>query len=129
MTTAVGRIARRGGSISLTWMPEQDVLLVEGKGYVGLGMVREDLQRAGTFGKEHSNGWTYIADTSKVRLANPLNLIYLRRIPQLPNLRAYITVVPSWVLRAVAGVLSPIFKPDAVVRTREEALAAAARDR
>lgn len=81
MTTAVGRIARRGGSISLTWMPEQDVLLVEGKGYVGLGMVREDLQRAGTFGKEHSNGWTYIADTSKVRLANPLNLIYLRRIP------------------------------------------------
>lgn len=110
-------------------MPEQDVLLVEGKGYVGLGMVREDLQRAGTFGKEHSNGWTYIADTSKVRLANPLNLIYLRRIPQLPNLRAYITVVPSWVLRAVAGVLSPIFKPDAVVRTREEALAAAARDR
>jgi hypothetical protein len=100
---------------------------MEGKGYIGLRLVREDVHAAAAFGKEHPEGWIYVADTSKVRVANPLNLVYLRRIQQLPNVRAYVSVVPSRMLRVVATALRPIFRPDVIVRTREEPLATTAR--
>jgi predicted DCC family thiol-disulfide oxidoreductase YuxK len=98
-----------------------DRFIVTAHGHVGPRLVREDLARAEAFGHGHRDRWWYIVDTTPVTVPNPLNLIYLRRIRALPGLAGYIVVAPKPPLLAVARLLSPISRPDAVVTSREAA--------
>jgi hypothetical protein len=83
--------------------------------------LRRDLEWAADFGRRHPAGWTYLVDTGQVRFINPANLLVLRRVKQLPNLTAYIVIIPSRIVRLASGALAPILTPDAVVATIEEA--------
>jgi hypothetical protein len=99
-----------------------NVLLVRARGYIGPSVLREELDKAASFGESHADGWWYVVDTTAVRLPNPVNPLLLRRIRSLPNIRGYVVIAPSGVMRAAATMFRWLVRPNAVVRSESEAL-------
>jgi hypothetical protein len=92
-------------------------------GYIGPRLLRRELAAAGEFGKGHSEGWSYIVDTRRVRAVNPINPFLLRRILRLPNVSRYVVIAPRWI-RALARLGAVIVRPTELVGTPAEAFAA-----
>ena len=116
------RVTRWGGSIELLVRAEPAVLWVRPRGYVGPALLRAELEQAERFGALRTGGWSYVVDTSGVRVAHPLNPLWLRKIHRLPNLSGYYVVAPALPVRLALRALSPLVRPDAIV-ARPEALA------
>ena len=118
----IAEVCARGGAIALCSIVGAHALLVRPRGYVGPTLLRRELRLAAEFGRRHQDGWSYVVDVEAVRLVNPGNVFALRSIRQLPNLRSYIVVSPSRVVRLAAAAVAPIVKPDAIVPTLAEAV-------
>ena len=94
--------------------------LVRAIGTIGPSLIRADLKRAEDFGNAHPSGWDYVADTTSVRFAHPLNVLWLRRVRSLPNLSRYLVVAPSPSVRRAIRWTSWIVAPDRVVSSLDE---------
>ncbi len=114
-------LSNRFGSLEISGDGEQNRLIVTARGYIGPALIRRELAVAREFGLACPDGWDYIVDTSALRMANPLNLLYLRRIPALPNLRGYIVVAPKRWVRLLMALASPLLRPTAILTAREPA--------
>lgn len=99
-------ICRRGGRITLYIRSEPATLLAVARGFVGTRLVREDLGFAQRFGRAQTGPWRYVADVSLVRIVNPLNVLWLRRIQHAVNLGEYVVVAPNPVVRLALRALS-----------------------
>ena len=95
-------------------------LWVAPEGYVGPTLLRAELHAAARFGREHPGGWDYVVDTTAVRLANPMNPLWLRRVRALPNLARYFVVAPSLPVRVAIRAARALVRPDAVVARASE---------
>ncbi|MCP3918108.1 MAG: hypothetical protein GY711_21375 [bacterium] len=118
----LARVERRLGSVVLGTREEPPVFWVAASGFVTPSLLREDLRRAEAFGRAHSWGWDYVADTTRVRAVHPANPLLLRRIHDLPFLRRYITVAPSWATRFAIVSMRAVVRCDVVARSTEQAL-------
>jgi hypothetical protein len=113
--TLIGAASRRGGRLELLSRADPPALLVRAYGYVGPSLLREDLSFAARFGAERPQGWDYIVDTTYVRVANPLNPLWLRKIRGLPNLRRYLVVAPNPAVRAMIRAMGWLVRPDQIL--------------
>lgn len=95
---------------------------VEARGIITPDLLRQDLACAERFGVENPRGWSYVADATAVRMVHPANVLELRRIPALPNLRRYVVITRSRAQRLLIASGRWLVSPDAVVATTEEAL-------
>lgn len=116
----VERIRRGRGELELCVRDSPPTFLVRAVGGIGPALVREGLARAAAFGEAHPKGWDYVADTTRVRIANPLNVFVLRRIRQMPNLVSYIAIAPSPAVQRAIRWTSWIVRPDRVVSSMDE---------
>jgi hypothetical protein len=98
------------------------VLRVVARGYVGPALIRQDLDHAAAFGRSHPDGWWYVVDPTDV-LPNPVNIVYLKAISRLPNVRGYLVVARRRPMRLVARLLSRLGGPDRVFASEAEAMA------
>lgn len=115
-------VTRRGRmELSETTSPPW-VLFVHASGYVGPRLIRQDLAHATAFGRSHPEGWWYVVDPTAV-MPNPVNIVYLRRVGRLPNVRGYVVVARRQPMRFIARVLSSVGGPDVVVASEAEAMA------
>jgi hypothetical protein len=99
------------------------VLLVVSRGYVGPTLIRQDLEHAAAFGRGHPEGWWYVVDPTDV-LPNPVNIVYLKAISRLPNVRGYLVVARRRPMRVMGKLMSRLGGPDRVFASEAEALAA-----
>ena len=96
------------------------VFLVAGQRRIGRAQLRQELDRARIYGDAHTDGWTYVVDTTEARFLSPLSLIDLMTIHRMPNVDAYVVVAPSRIVRLLARLVSPLVR-SRVVRTLDEA--------
>lgn len=107
----------RYGRIELYELGEPVAILAVAQGVISLPMIRRDIGHAAAFGRDHPQGWSYLADIRDVRLLDPRNLFELRRIRSLPGLRHYVVVAPRFTAR-----LAPL-APGEVTTSVKDALA------
>lgn len=114
-------IQQKFGHVTVYALESPALLYIQANGYIGPSLLQETLELARGFGKQHSNGWDYIVDTIGVKIANPLNVFWLRRIHKLPNLRRYIVITPAFFLvRMLIPLVSFLVRPDVILTSKEE---------
>lgn len=101
----------------MTLLDDPPRFIVAAYGYVGPSILRQEIALAASFGRRQTTRWDYIVDTTHLRFANPLNLIWLRRIPRLPNLGNYIVIAPKRWTRILIALAAPFVRPTRVVRS------------
>ena len=121
----VDRVEARFGSIEFFASDNPPVLLVVPKGYIGPTLVRRDLAIARRFAREQRRPWSYVVDPTDA-VPNPLNLIFLRSVRKLTNVRSYDVVVRRQPMRTVARLLVALGGPDAVYPSIDVAMEAVA---
>ncbi len=124
----VDRVEARFGSIEFSASDEPPVLLVVPKGYIGPTLVRRDLAIARRFACEQRRPWSYVVDPTDA-VPNPLNLVFLRSVRKLPNVRSYVVVARRQPMRTIARLLVALGGPHAVFPSIDVALEAAGRVR
>lgn len=122
MTSHCMTLETRTGAMHLEFDEDTPTVVAVASGHVGPKLAAWDLQQAGEFGRGHPEGWWYVVDTGAVGVPNPINLRLLKQIRRMPNITGYVVIAPKAPFRAIARVLRFISAPDAVVRTREEAM-------
>ena len=90
----LGVVSGRLGTITLYALADPVAVLVVASGAISLRMIRRETELVATFAAGHPQGWCYLGDVRRVRLLNPLNLLALRRIGRLPDVRARVIVAP-----------------------------------
>ncbi|MCB9091578.1 MAG: hypothetical protein H6621_08915 [Halobacteriovoraceae bacterium] len=85
---------------------EKKIFIVKPQGIIQPSLIKKDLSEARAFSHSLQCSWTYIVDTSKVLLANPLNLIYLNQIKNLPGIEKFIVIAPNPIIRTLAKLFS-----------------------
>ena len=98
------------------------VLRIVARGWIGPTLIRQDLEHATAFGREHPEGWWYVVDPNDV-VPNPVNVVYLRAVGRLPNVRGYLVVVRRRPMRAMARLMARLGGPDRVFASDVEAMA------
>lgn len=116
----------RLGRIVIETSDDPPLFIVTVSGYVGIQLVQRDLRIAEEYADGHPGGWVYIVDMSHGVLPSPLNVLHLRRLKTLPNIRGYLIVLPKSIgMRAAIRIGQGLTKPDGLFRTKDEALDAA----
>jgi len=122
----VDRVEARFGSIEFSASDNPPVLLVVPKGYIGPTLVRRDLAIARRFAREQRRPWSYVVDPTDA-VPNPLNLVFLRSVRKLTNVRSYDVVARRQPMRTIARLLVALGGPDAVFTSIDAALESAGR--
>ena len=115
------KINHRFGQIIVQHHAAPPHLLIQAVGYVNPKMLQETLVIAEVFGQQQPNGWDYVVDTTKLKIAHPLNPIWLRKIHKLPNLNRYIVVNPPFFLmRLLSPLIKRLLGPDIILNSVDE---------
>ena len=109
------KIEAQFGYIDIFSNEKGSFLYVVPHGYVGPSLVKRDLDFAQSFDNNCNEKWTYIVDTSKVTLPNPINVFYLRRIKNFKKMEEYVVYAPSRFVRIMLWMSSWVSRPDRVV--------------
>jgi hypothetical protein len=78
------------------------------------------LEAAKEFGSFIQKDWVYIVDTQRVLFPNPLNLLLLAKIKELPHNPMYYIYAPQLVVRLLSVLTGFIIKPDKVISSQDE---------
>jgi hypothetical protein len=108
------------GSLEIFEDEKRNLLLICPRGIINPSFVKADLKIAEEFGVRHKTRWVYLVNSQNVLFPNPLNLIYLRRIKNLPGLKAYVIYAPSLITRLMTWMVSFVVKPDIILKTEAE---------
>lgn len=96
------------------------LLLAHPRGVINPTLLDEDLKRAREFSKKAAGPWTYCTNTEDVRLVNPMNILFLKEIKKLKNLKEIVVFAPGFINRFLIRLISPIFKPDRIIKDEIE---------
>jgi hypothetical protein len=110
------------GAIHVGARHEAPCLWSKPTGYISPKLLRREFACASEFAAHHPEGWNFVVDTRGVKLMNPINALFLRRLLGLPDRGHYIAIAPKW-LKVLAWIGQPIFRPTHLVTTEDEALA------
>lgn len=115
------QITHRFGKIDIQEQTSPPLFSVQAIGYINPKMLQETLAYAQTFGEKQSQGWDYVVDTTKLKIAHPLNPIWLRKIHQLPNINRYIVInSSSFLTRLAAPLIRRLLGPDIILNSPAE---------
>lgn len=114
------KIVSRFGHIDIYTNATKDILYAIPHGYVGPSLVKKDLVFMADFDKNSQVQWTYIVDTSKVKVVNPLNPFFLSGLKQFSEMKEYVVYAPSTFVRLAIKSSSWINKPDRIIEDKEE---------
>jgi len=104
------------GSVDFTLDYDKSLFLAEPHGMINPSIVAEDLKQATIFAEKTQRPWTYCTNTSDVKLVNPLNILFLKEIKKLKNLKQIVVYAPTLGNRLLIRLIGPIFKPDRIIK-------------
>lgn len=105
------------GQITIFTNEPKDILYIQPEGYVSPSFAKKDMAFVIEFEKSHQIEWTYVVDTSKVIMANPLNVFYLTKLKKLKRMKEYVVYAPSSMVRIMLFLARWISQPDRVIKT------------
>ncbi len=108
------------GHVEFTLDYEKHLFLAEPHGVINPVLVDEDLKRAKEFSRKCSYPWTYCTNTKDVRIVNPFNILFLKEIKKLKRLKEIVVYAPTWGNRILIMLISPIFRPDRLIKEENE---------
>jgi len=97
------------------------IFWIVAEGFITPSLIREELPIVESFGRDHSEGWDYVVDTTRVWFIHPYNPVLLRKIRTLPNNRSYIIIAP-FMVRLLGRLVTWLIRPTRIVRSVDEAL-------
>src|SRR5690606_537890 len=83
-------------------------------------LVAEDLKRAREFSEKCNDHWTYCTNTQDVKIVNPFNILFLKEVKKLKKLKEIVVFAPTLGNRLLLWLVSPIFRPDRIIKKRNE---------
>lgn len=108
------------GKVEITENFDKHLFLAHPKGVINPTLLDEDLKRATEFSQKNKGPWIYCTNTEDVRLVNPLNIMFLKEIKKLRNLKEIVVFAPGFFNRLLIKLVSPIFRPDRIIKERVE---------
>lgn len=108
------------GSVDLTLDYDKHLFLARPHGAINPALVAEDLKRAHEFSEKCSDHWTYCTNTQDVKLVNPFNILFLKEVKKLKKLKEIVVFAPTLGNRLLLRLVSPIFRPDRIIKSRNE---------
>lgn len=104
-----------GGTLEVIEDLKKNLFLARPHGMINPTLVAEDLEQAKIFA-EKCNGrpWTYCTNTEDVKLVNPFNLLFLKEVKKLKNLKEIVIYAPKFLTRMLLLMASPIVGPDKI---------------
>ena len=108
------------GSVNLTLDYDKHLFLARPHGAINPTLVAEDLKRAREFSEKCDDHWTYCTNTQDVKLVNPFNILFLKEVKKLKKLKEIVVFAPTLGNRILIKLISPIFRPDRILKTRFE---------
>ncbi len=107
------------GHIDVFTNEERTYLNAVPHGYVGPSLVTKDLEFMNDFDLKSISEWSYIVDTSEVKVVNPINLFLLKGLKRFSNMKEYVVYAPSPIVRLMIQLSNWINKPDRVIKKKE----------
>ncbi len=114
--TMITKIVSRFGYIEVFINKEKSIIYAIPNGYVGPSLVKKDLAFLADFDLNSKEDWTYIVDTSKVKVVNPINPFLLKGLKQFSKMKEYVVYAPSPIVRLMLQLTNWINKPDRVIK-------------
>lgn len=108
------------GSVIITLDYDKHLFLAKPHGVINPTLVDEDLKRAKEFSERCDDHWTYCTNTEDVKIVNPFNILFLKEIKKLKKLKEIVVYAPSWGNRFLIMMISPIFRPDRLIKDKNE---------
>lgn len=108
------------GNVRFTKDYDHHLFLARPRGIINPSLLDEDLEQASEFSRNCQKPWTYCTNTEDVRLVNPFNLLFLKEIKKLRNLKEIVIYAPGIVNRLLIKMASPIIKPTRIIANKEE---------
>lgn len=108
------------GSVNLTLDYDKHLFLARPHGAINPTLVAEDLKRAREFSEKCHDHWTYCTNTQDVKLVNPFNILFLKEVKKLKKLKEIVVFAPTLGNRILIKLISPIFRPDRVIKSKFE---------
>jgi len=109
-----------GGKLEVMEDFKKHFLLLKPHGVINPTLLEEDLKRAREFSEKVDSKWSYVTNTENVRLVNPFNLLYLKEVKKLKNLKQIIVFAPGFFNRMLLRLSAPIVQPDKIIKDKEE---------
>lgn len=109
-----------GGKLEIFKNYDKHLFLAFPHGVINPELVRNDLEHAKEFAEECPGHWTYCTNTEDVRLINPFNILFLKEIKKLKKLKEIVVYAPGSINRFLIRMISPIFRPDRVIKDKNE---------
>lgn len=110
------------GHIDVFTNEERSFLYAVPHGYVGPALVKKDLKFMNDFDLGSTAEWSYIVDTSKVKVVNPINPFLLKGLSRFSNMKEYVVYAPSPIVRLMIKLSAWINRPDRVIKKKEDLL-------
>lgn len=107
------------GHIDVFTNEERTYLYAVPHGYVGPSLVKKDLEFMNDFDLKSISEWSYIVDTSEVKVVNPINPFLLKGLKRFSNMKEYVVYAPSPIVRLMIQLSSWINKPNRVIKKKE----------
>jgi len=113
------KIDSRFGYIEIFTNEENNILYAIPNGYVGIELVKKDLEFLKNFDANRTEKWTYIVNVSKVKIINPLNPFLLTELKNLSKMNEYIVYAPALFVRFMLRLTSWLNKPNRILKDYE----------
>ncbi len=108
------------GSVNLTLDYDRHLFLAKPHKVINPTLIAEDLKRAREFSEKCNDHWTYCTNTQDVKIINPFNILFLKQVKKLKKLKEIVVFAPTLGNRLLMWLVSPIVKPDRIIKNRSE---------
>lgn len=109
-----------GGRLEIFEDFKRHIFLARPQGFVNPSLASEDLDQVKQFAEEVNGSWSYVSDTSGIKFSNPINLMYLKEVKKLKNLKQIVIYVPSRLNQFLLALASFLIQPDLVITDEGE---------
>lgn len=113
-------ISSRLGTVDVFISSDKRTVYAIPNGYISPSLVIKDLAYLKEFDSASKVKWKYIVDTSRVKVAHPINPFFLRRIKQFSMMSEYVVYAPSSMVRLLLKMSSWISNPDRVLISKDQ---------
>jgi hypothetical protein len=108
------------GSLELFEDESRRFFLARPHGMINPSLLKTDVESARRFANKVNAPWTYITNTEDVNIVNPFNLLYLKEVKKIKNLKRIVVYAPHLAHRVLLRMVKKIVQYDLLITEKHE---------